>query len=118
MTDYRLLPAGDTALSVEFGDRIDRQLSDLVLALARRLGEAKIAGVIECVPTFRSLMIYYDPLLLPHAALGARIAKLMRGLARRPRPRADPGGCRSATTRASRPISAMSRRARTSRRRR
>jgi hypothetical protein len=37
VTGYRLLPAGDTALSVEFGDRIDRDVSGVVLALARRL---------------------------------------------------------------------------------
>jgi KipI family sensor histidine kinase inhibitor len=80
VTDYKLLPAGDTALSVEFGDRVDRQLSALVLALARRLSESKIDGVVECVPTFRSLMIYYDPLQLPHAALAARIDALMCGL--------------------------------------
>ncbi len=80
MTDYRLLPAGDTALTVEFGDRVDRQLSNLVLAFARCLTEAKIAGVVECVPTFRSLMVYYDPLLLPHSVLSVRIAKLMQGL--------------------------------------
>lgn len=82
MTGFRLLPAGDTALAVEFGDRIDRELSGLVLALARRVTEAKIAGVVECVPTFRSLMVYYDPLLLPYAALSARIAKLVQGLRR------------------------------------
>jgi len=75
-----LLPAGDTALNVEFSDRIDRDISSLVLALARRLAEAKIAGVIECVPTFRSLMVHYDPLLVPYAALTARIAKLTQGL--------------------------------------
>jgi KipI family sensor histidine kinase inhibitor len=80
VTDYRLLPAGDTAVSVEFGDGVDRGLSDLVLALAQRLTEANIAGVVECVPTFRSLMICYDPLLLPYAALSARIAKLVQGL--------------------------------------
>jgi inhibitor of KinA len=80
VTDYRLLPAGDTALSVEFGDRVDRQLSSLVLALARRLNEAKIGGVVECVPTFRSLMVYYEPLLLPFAALTERIDTLMQGL--------------------------------------
>lgn len=80
MTDYRLLPAGDTALTVEFGDRVDRQLSNLVLAFARCLTEAKIAGVVECVPTFRSLTVYYDPLLLPHSVLSVRIAKLMQGL--------------------------------------
>jgi len=80
VTDYRLLPAGDTALTVEFGDRIDRQLSNLVLALARCLTEASIAGVVECVPTFRSLTVYYDPLLLPYSVLSPRIARLMQGL--------------------------------------
>jgi KipI family sensor histidine kinase inhibitor len=80
MADYRLLPAGDTALVVEFGDRIDRGLNSLVLALARCLEEAKIAGVIECVPTFRSLMVHYEPMVLPHAALAVRIGKLMQGL--------------------------------------
>lgn len=80
MSEMRLLPAGDTALSVEFGDTVDRALNALVLALAQRLAEAKIEGVIECVPTFRSLMIHYDPLTLPYAALSARIAKLAQGL--------------------------------------
>ena len=37
MPDYKILPAGDTALVVEFGEGIDRRLSRLVLALARGL---------------------------------------------------------------------------------
>lgn len=80
MADYRLLPAGDTALSVEFGQKVDRGLSGLVLALAQRLAEARIVGIVECVPTFRSLMIYYDPLLLPYAALAVRINELVQDL--------------------------------------
>ncbi|MBX9776842.1 MAG: 5-oxoprolinase subunit PxpB [Xanthobacteraceae bacterium] len=80
MTDYRLLPAGDTALSVEFGDGVDRRISARVLALAQRIAEAEVPGIVECVPTFRSLTIYYDPLLLPYAALAARIAKLAQDL--------------------------------------
>jgi KipI family sensor histidine kinase inhibitor len=60
-----------------------------VLALARRLDEAKVTGIVECVPTFRSLLIHYEPLVIPHAALAARIGKLMQGL----RP-ADAGGRR------------------------
>jgi len=80
MSEYRLLPAGDTALVVEFGDRIDRQLSLQVLALAQRLNETTLDGIVECVPTFRSLMVHYDPLVLPASVLKARIATLMRGL--------------------------------------
>ena len=80
MADYRLLPAGDTALAVEFGQVVDRELSGLVLALARRVADAEIAGIVECVPTFRALMVYYDPLLLPYRVLSAHISKLAQGL--------------------------------------
>jgi KipI family sensor histidine kinase inhibitor len=76
----RYLPCGDTALAVEFGDRVDERLSGLVLALARRLDAVPIPGVIETVPTFRSLMVHYDPLRLGHAELKRRLAPLLDGL--------------------------------------
>jgi KipI family sensor histidine kinase inhibitor len=59
----RFLSAGETAVLVEFGDRIDRALSDRVLALARALRAAPPLGVVDVVPTFRSLLVHYDPLL-------------------------------------------------------
>src|SRR5262252_3257058 len=76
----RFLPAGDTALIVEFGDRVDWHLSALVLALAQKLKAAKLAGVIEAVPTFRSLMVYYDPLATSHADVRRAIHPLLAGL--------------------------------------
>jgi KipI family sensor histidine kinase inhibitor len=69
MSDYKLLVAGDTALVVEFGNRIDLQLSTKVVALARCLNELRIKGVTEIVPTIRSLIIYYEPLILTATAL-------------------------------------------------
>jgi inhibitor of KinA len=59
----RFLPAGDTAVVVEFGDRVDRALSARVLALAQALRAAPPAGVVDVVPTFRSLLVHYDPLV-------------------------------------------------------
>ena len=82
----QVAPGGDTALVVEFGDCIDRRLSERVLALARRLNERSTAGVVECVPTFRSLMVHYDPLVLPAAALTARIAQADARTAKRANP--------------------------------
>jgi KipI family sensor histidine kinase inhibitor len=76
MNGFRILPAGDTALVVEFGQEIDQRVNARVLALAHQLTEAKLDGVIESVPTFRSLMIHFDPLVLPVAALMARLADL------------------------------------------
>jgi inhibitor of KinA len=77
MPKYKVLPAGDTALAVEFGDGVDRRLSTSVLALARRLNEKGLNGVIETVPTLRSLLVYYDPLVLPAASLLAHIDEIM-----------------------------------------
>jgi len=84
MARYRIHPAGDTALVVEFGDRIDRELSTAVLALAQSLEERAIPGVVETVPTFRSLMVYFDPLALSAADLGAAIDERMLALTARP----------------------------------
>jgi inhibitor of KinA len=80
MPEFRVLPAGDTALVVEFGDHVDRRLSTWVLALARRLDEARVNGVIETVPTIRSLIVHYDPLALSADKLKEHIAELMTGL--------------------------------------
>jgi KipI family sensor histidine kinase inhibitor len=77
MSGYRLKPAGDTTLIVEFGERIDRDISDEVLTLARALDAAKLDGVIEIAPTFRSLAVYYDPLRCPIGELSRAIEALL-----------------------------------------
>jgi KipI family sensor histidine kinase inhibitor len=76
----KFLAAGDTALVVEFGDRVEPRLSALVLALARRVEAAAIFGVVETVPTFRSLMVHYDPLRISNAELKQKIAPLLASL--------------------------------------
>lgn len=76
----RLVPSGDTALVVEFGDTVDRELNARVLALARRLGAAQIPGVVEQVPTFRSLMVHYDPVRLLFKDLCGEVERLLAGL--------------------------------------
>jgi KipI family sensor histidine kinase inhibitor len=77
---YRALPAGDTAVVIEFGDTVDRKLSAWVLALAHRLNEQEVVGVIEIVPSFRSLLVYYDPVVLPVASLIAHIDRMIAGV--------------------------------------
>ena len=67
--DVRFLVSGDTAVVVEFGDRVDRELSERVLALSAAVHAANVRGVIECVPTYRSLMVLHDPLAVSSAEL-------------------------------------------------
>lgn len=73
MTAPRFLDCGECALSVEFGDHIDADLAARVLALDASLATAPCAGVVETVPTYRALMVHYDPFILPRAALIAHL---------------------------------------------
>ena len=59
----RFLPFGDTAIVVEFGDRIDAATNLRVRALAHSLAHAAIGGFGETVITYRSLLVHYDPCL-------------------------------------------------------
>jgi inhibitor of KinA len=73
--EIQFLPAGDTALVVQFGEEIERDLSARVLALSDRIRRADLAGVVETVPTFRSLAIHYDPLATSADRLQAALSE-------------------------------------------
>ncbi len=57
----RILACGDSALSVELSDTIDEGVNARVIALADSLAVDPIAGVEDVVPTYRALLVHYDP---------------------------------------------------------
>lgn len=61
--------AGDGALLVELGEEIDRKINAKVQALAFALERQKFDGLLEVVPAYCSLMVYYDPLKTDLSAL-------------------------------------------------
>jgi len=73
----RFLVSGDTAVVVEFGNRVDRALSERVLTLSARVRASDIPGVLETVPTYRSLMVLHDPLVLDSATLIEKLEHLV-----------------------------------------
>jgi inhibitor of KinA len=72
----RYLPAGESALVVEFGATIDPRIHDCVLALDAAVQRANVDGVTETVPTYRSLMIHFDPRRLASETLVDALARL------------------------------------------
>ncbi len=82
----RYLPAGDQGLVVEYGDAIDpatnRRVRDLFLALHA----ASIPGIVDLVPTYRSLLVNYDPLQLAPDGLRHALERIEVGLATAPVP--------------------------------
>ena len=75
----RFLPAGDQAVAVEFGSEIDPAINALVHSAAAVIEASEIDGVVETVPTYRSLLVYYDPLLTTLGDLESRIRSLAVG---------------------------------------
>lgn len=78
----KLLPLGDTAWTVEFGNRIDPALYARVLGLLDALKDVPhddvFAGIVDIVPTFRSLTVHYDPMRSDGPALGEALLSLAR----------------------------------------
>ena len=78
-TEPKFLDAGEAALVVEFGRTIEPDIHSRVLALDAVLSQRALPGVIELVPTIRSLMIHYDPLTIDRAALIAAVRGVQTG---------------------------------------
>jgi len=57
----RFRTAGDRGVLVEYGDVIDPDVNSKVRSMAIVMHENPPAGVIEIIPTYRSLLIIYDP---------------------------------------------------------
>jgi KipI family sensor histidine kinase inhibitor len=74
----RLLPSGDSAITVEFSRTIDDVANQRVLALDRTLAREPITGVTETVPTYRTLLVHYDPLQIDFDALSGKLVTLAR----------------------------------------
>src|SRR4051812_8731039 len=72
----RILPSGDSAITVEFSRKIDDEANRRVLALDRTLARDAIAGVTETVPTYRSLLVHYDPVQIGFDELGEKLMAL------------------------------------------
>jgi len=81
----RILPCGDAALTVEFGDTVDPFLNALVLGLDDALKAHTVPGLQETIPTYRSLFVTYDPVITDFAA----ISGVLRELAQQAGPKAQ-----------------------------
>lgn len=76
----KILPAGETCIFVDFGEKIDMQINGYVQALKHILTEEKFTGLRELVPTYRSLSIYFDPLIIDIDSLYERLNRALNEL--------------------------------------
>jgi len=81
----RIVPAGDSAIVAELEDRIDPAVNARAIALAEAVQAAKLRGVRDVVPTYRSVAVYFDPLRADYDALLALLEAADRSPAARVR---------------------------------
>lgn len=77
---------GDRGLLLEFGDEISREINEKVRRMALAIQAEAIEGIIETVPTYRSLLIIYNPTTLSIEDLKKRLDLIEEGLRETPLP--------------------------------
>jgi inhibitor of KinA len=77
-TQYLL--AGDKSLVVEFGNEISEVVNSKVRNLYVALNKYKVAGIEEITPTYRSLLIQYNPLVINLNTLQTKLMELENNL--------------------------------------
>ena len=68
--------AGDQGLLVEYGDEIDFEVNTKVRTMAIIMKQNTPKGVVEAIPTYRSLLLVYDPSITNLAKLQKELQKL------------------------------------------
>jgi len=63
-------------MSVELGEEISAEVNTRVRALEYLVDQKALPGVVETVPSYRSLLVYYDPFVVGYDALCAQLAAL------------------------------------------
>jgi KipI family sensor histidine kinase inhibitor len=72
------MPAGESALVIELGNRIDPDINQRVYELASAIERASLPVVQEVVPTYRSLLVRYDPLRATYADMAKSVQDVAR----------------------------------------
>ena len=80
MATFSISIAGDSAVNLEFARTITPETSRLVRVAAQTLTDDPVRGIVEVMPTFCSLMVCYDPLVIGYDDLVAGISGKLRNL--------------------------------------
>ena len=76
MSDLRISPLGDSAITLTVGDGISEELSDQVVREAEAITRSEILGVVDVVPAYASVTVHYDPMRIGYADLRSRLLAL------------------------------------------
>jgi len=77
---FKVFECGDRAILLEFGDRIDLETNRYVQKMFQTIKNTDIYGVVETIPCYRSLLVYYEPLLAEVKTIERKFRELENNL--------------------------------------
>lgn len=75
---YRIFPLGDTAMTIDFGNCIDERINTEVIARFHDWRQQPLPGMLEAVPAYSSLTVYFDLKAVKKAAAGCTAFEWMK----------------------------------------
>ena len=76
----KYLVSGDSAINIEFGNIISEDINKKIRAMELSIEVMELHGIVEVVPTYRSLMIHYNPLKVDYYELLNSLKKIEKNL--------------------------------------
>lgn len=80
----KFLAAGDRAIVIELGDEISIECNRRVHSLHRAIERERLPGVIDLIPTYRSLLVEYDAAQVSYMDMKERLVDIRAGIAGMP----------------------------------
>ncbi|MEH7383824.1 5-oxoprolinase subunit PxpB [Bacillus sp. JJ1521] len=78
--DFDILPVGDLALQIFFKRPASMDLQRHIQQTTKQIEKMKIQGVVELVPAFQSITVYYNPILISYKNLSEQISEICDGI--------------------------------------
>ncbi|NLY45411.1 MAG: 5-oxoprolinase subunit PxpB [Tissierella sp.] len=78
--ETKFIPAGDKSLVMEFGNSIKPEINAKISNMVKSLDKLKIVGISEIIPTYRSILIIYEPLVIGYSTLVSSLKKIEKDL--------------------------------------
>lgn len=73
--EVKYLTSGDSAVVMEFGNEVSKDINARISKTLELIEKENIKGIIECTPTYRSITISYDPMVLSYGDLIKKLKK-------------------------------------------
>lgn len=72
----KFLTAGDSAIVMEFGDTIEKEINAKIATVVKNLKKKNIDGILDVLPTYRSILINYDPVKISYNEMIDKLKEL------------------------------------------